>query len=78
MIPDLEEVSTHAFDNDSNHLELARLYNEMCKVINENEQESFQTYIGNKSADLRPLDSLCEGVWKNLKVQYNSTKFRIQ
>jgi len=70
-----EEVLTHALDTEISRLELVRLYNEMCKVINENEQESIQTYTGNKSAglrlrrNLRSLDSLCEGIGKILKVQ---------
>jgi len=80
---DPEEVLTCALDNESNRLELARLYNEMCKVINENEQESFQTYTGNKSAglrlrrNLRPLDSLCEEVVKILKVQLPPADFSV-
>ena len=55
----------------------------MCKVINENEQESFQTYTGNKSAGLRlrrnirPLDSLCEGVWKIFKFQQAYVDFNV-
>eukprot|EP01018_Ginkgo_biloba_P007663 Gb_18673 [translate_table: standard] len=71
-----EEVLTFALDNESNRLEIARFYNEMCKLINENEQESIQTYTGNKSAglrlrrNLRPLDTICEEVRRILKVQH--------
>ncbi|KAH9321135.1 hypothetical protein KI387_015774, partial [Taxus chinensis] len=74
-----EEVLTFASDTEANRLEIARLYNEMCKVVNENEQESVQTYTGNKSAglrlrrNLRPLDSFCEQVRNILKVQQTAT-----
>ncbi|XP_057845926.2 CHD3-type chromatin-remodeling factor PICKLE [Cryptomeria japonica] len=74
-----EEVLRFASDNEPNRLEIARLYNEMCKVINDNEQESIQTYTGNKSAglrlrrNLRPLDNFCEEVRKILKGQQITT-----
>ncbi|XP_011622141.1 CHD3-type chromatin-remodeling factor PICKLE isoform X2 [Amborella trichopoda] len=54
------ELIINAYDNDPERLEMVRLYNEMCKLVNDNEQDSVQTYFGNKSAGFR--------LRKNLKV----------
>ncbi|XP_059076148.1 CHD3-type chromatin-remodeling factor PICKLE isoform X1 [Cryptomeria japonica] len=68
-----EEVLTCAVDNKSNHLEIARLYNELCNVVHENEHDSFQACSGNKSAAYRLgkklyfLQSLCQDVCRILE-----------
>eukprot|EP00252_Welwitschia_mirabilis_P018328 TRINITY_DN4072_c0_g2_i1.p1 TRINITY_DN4072_c0_g2~~TRINITY_DN4072_c0_g2_i1.p1 ORF type:complete len:366 (+),score=86.87 TRINITY_DN4072_c0_g2_i1:501-1598(+) len=70
-----EELLNHAVDSESNRLELVRFYNEMCKIINENEQDWIQTYNGNKSAgsrlrrNLRSLQNYADEVKKILKGQ---------
>ncbi|XP_052209681.1 CHD3-type chromatin-remodeling factor PICKLE-like [Diospyros lotus] len=59
-----EEISAAACDDQPDRLELARLYNEMCKVVGENANESLEAYLANKPAgfklrkNLLPLETI--------------------
>ncbi|XP_058067586.1 CHD3-type chromatin-remodeling factor PICKLE [Magnolia sinica] len=70
-----EEVSAAACDNKPDRLDIARLYNEMCKLIDGNIQDSVKAYVGSKSAgsrlrkNLRPLESIYGDIHKILAVQ---------
>ncbi|GAB4854668.1 hypothetical protein Ancab_023251 [Ancistrocladus abbreviatus] len=44
-----EDISTRAYEDKPGRLELAEQYNEMCKVLGENAQESVEVYLSNKS-----------------------------
>ncbi|KAE8056294.1 hypothetical protein FH972_013079 [Carpinus fangiana] len=59
-----EEISAAVCDDDPERVELPRLYNEMCKVVEKNTQESVPTSSANLSAteDLLPLETICEDV----------------
>ncbi|KAK4600631.1 hypothetical protein RGQ29_010329 [Quercus rubra] len=64
-----EEISTAVCDDDPDRLELARLYNEMCKVVEENPQESVPTssvnqLVGsvNLSKNVLSLETICEEI----------------
>ncbi|KAJ0029973.1 hypothetical protein Pint_12488 [Pistacia integerrima] len=62
-----EEISAAVCDGDPDRLELARLYNEMCKVLDEN-VDVVKTSATNESASLKlktglqPLETICEDV----------------
>ncbi|CAI9772930.1 unnamed protein product [Fraxinus pennsylvanica] len=47
-----DEVSKVACDSKSDRLGMVRLYNEMCKVLTENAQDSVAAHIANKPASL--------------------------
>ncbi|KAI4337260.1 hypothetical protein L6164_015699 [Bauhinia variegata] len=53
-----EEISARACDNDADRLELIRLYNEMCKIIEENAMESDQTALAREPAEVKMLNNL--------------------
>ncbi|KAF5726268.1 CHD3-type chromatin-remodeling factor PICKLE isoform X2 [Tripterygium wilfordii] len=61
----LEEISAATCDDDRDRLELARLYNELCKIMEENDYESLQTSLNNQPASLElkqklyPLEAIC-------------------
>ncbi|KAJ7958525.1 CHD3-type chromatin-remodeling factor PICKLE [Quillaja saponaria] len=73
-----EEISVAACDADPGQLELVRLYNDMCKVM-ENVQELVQTSLTNETAgaDLRenllPLETLCGDVNRILTLPPETT-----
>ncbi|KAI5063399.1 hypothetical protein GOP47_0021946 [Adiantum capillus-veneris] len=48
-----EEISAYAYDNEPRRLEVARIYNEICRTVNECEVDAAETYTGNKSAGIR-------------------------
>lgn len=60
-----EEISAHAYDNEPRRLEVARIFNEICKMVNECEGDAAETYTGNKAAGVRlrkssrQIDGLC-------------------
>eukprot|EP00250_Pteridium_aquilinum_P017954 c23861_g1_i1 orf=626-5110(-) len=60
-----EEIATYAYDTEPRRLEIARIYNEICRMVNECEGEAAETYTGNKSAGVRlrkssrQIDGLC-------------------
>ncbi|THG21032.1 hypothetical protein TEA_020517 [Camellia sinensis var. sinensis] len=45
-----EEVSAVACDDKPDRLEMAQLYNEMCKVLGQNANESMEAFLANKPA----------------------------
>ncbi|KAL2534409.1 CHD3-type chromatin-remodeling factor PICKLE [Abeliophyllum distichum] len=47
-----EEVSNVACDNKSDRLGMVRFYNEMCKVLTENAQDSVEAHLADKQASL--------------------------
>ncbi|XP_038711495.1 CHD3-type chromatin-remodeling factor PICKLE-like isoform X2 [Tripterygium wilfordii] len=61
----LEEISAATCDDDQDRLELARLYNKLCKIMEENDYESLQTSLNNQPASLKlkqklyPLEAIC-------------------
>lgn len=63
-----EEITTAVFDDNLARLEIARLYNEMAKILAENEQDSIQAYSENETAGLKlreslaPLEAICEEI----------------
>lgn len=62
-----EDVSV-ACDSDSNRLELVRLYNEMCKVVEENPMDLVQSSLAREPAEVNavkkcpPLETICEDI----------------
>ncbi|XP_031482496.1 CHD3-type chromatin-remodeling factor PICKLE [Nymphaea colorata] len=73
------EILGAACNSEPNRFVLPRLYNEMCKLLNDNEHDAVQAYIGNKSAasrlrkNMRQLDATCEEVFRILSVQQTSS-----
>ncbi|KAI7747238.1 hypothetical protein M8C21_002030 [Ambrosia artemisiifolia] len=65
-----EEISAAACDDKPDCLAMARRYNEMCKIIEENAVESVETYMANKPAsyklkkNLQPLESIHQEIIK--------------
>ncbi|KAI5647924.1 hypothetical protein M9H77_33929 [Catharanthus roseus] len=55
-----EEVSAAACDVKSDCLDIPRIYNEMCKVLSENEQNSIDAYMSDDSAGLKLRENLLE------------------
>lgn len=70
-----EEISAAACDSDADRLGLARHYNEMCKVLEENVHEVVKTSLTSQPAsaqlrtNLRLLETLCEDVNQILSTQ---------
>ncbi|KAL7165996.1 hypothetical protein ACSBR2_036791 [Camellia fascicularis] len=73
----LEEISAAACDDKPDRLEIARLYNEMCKVVGENANESVEAYLADKPAGFKnvlPLETIYQDINKILfPVQQNSS-----
>ncbi|CAN6459733.1 unnamed protein product [Victoria cruziana] len=73
------EILGAACNSEPNRFVLPRLYNEMCKLLNDNECDAVQAYIGNKSAasrlrkNMRQLDATCEEMFRILSVQQASS-----
>nr|XP_043610939.1 CHD3-type chromatin-remodeling factor PICKLE [Erigeron canadensis] len=67
-----EEISAAAFDDKTDRLAMVRLYNEMCKVVEENALDSVESYMANQSAtfnlkkNLQPLETIHQEVCKIL------------
>lgn len=67
-----EEISTVACDDDSDRMELARVYNKMCKVVEDNVHESVQTFYSDSPAshklrkNLIPLENAFESITRIL------------
>ncbi|KAJ9559392.1 hypothetical protein OSB04_014006 [Centaurea solstitialis] len=67
-----EEISAAACDDKTDRLAMGRLYNEMCKIVEENALDSVEAYLANKSAgfklqkNLQPLEAIHEEVGKIL------------
>ncbi|KAL3497299.1 hypothetical protein ACH5RR_040031, partial [Cinchona calisaya] len=53
-----EEISAAAHDVNPDHLDLARLYNEISKVLSENARDSLDAYISSKRASLKLRNNL--------------------
>ncbi|KAL5785967.1 hypothetical protein ACOSQ2_008359 [Xanthoceras sorbifolium] len=74
-----EEISAADCDVDPDRLELARLYNEMCKVLEENAHEAVTASLAYQPAshrlrtNLRPLETICEDINRILHLQENPT-----
>ncbi|KAF5936281.1 hypothetical protein HYC85_027410 [Camellia sinensis] len=72
-----EEISAVACDDKPVRLEIARLYNEMCKVVGENANELVEAYLADKPAGFKnvlPLESIYQDINKILfPVQQNSS-----
>ncbi|PIA60920.1 hypothetical protein AQUCO_00300438v1 [Aquilegia coerulea] len=70
-----DELSAAASDNIADRLEMARLYNEMCKVMSDDVQASVEADTGNKSARLRkkllPLEAIYENMHRVLASPHN-------
>ncbi|GMG98953.1 hypothetical protein Nepgr_000793 [Nepenthes gracilis] len=77
---DTEEISSHASEDKSDRLELARQYNKMCKVMEENAHESAEAYSANKSTAnlgkklLPPLEDIFNNVNLVLSSSPNPSK----
>ncbi|KAH7280823.1 hypothetical protein KP509_36G015700 [Ceratopteris richardii] len=73
-----EEISGYAYDNEPRRLEVARIYNEICRAANECEIDAAETYTGNKSAGIRlrkssrQIDGLCIDMQKQLLLFQSS------
>ncbi|KAJ0984869.1 hypothetical protein J5N97_003225 [Dioscorea zingiberensis] len=71
-------ASEPAYENMPDRMDLARLYNEMCQVVEENSADAVQGYLGDKSAGtrlgkhLRHLETIYEDVHRILAVQNQS------
>ncbi|XP_027356637.1 CHD3-type chromatin-remodeling factor PICKLE isoform X2 [Abrus precatorius] len=71
-LPQVETIASEeilvACDNDPNRLELVRLYNEMCKVVEENPMDLVQTSLTREPAEINgvknfpPLETICEEI----------------
>ncbi|KAK6912519.1 Chromo domain [Dillenia turbinata] len=63
-----EEMSAAACDDNSDCSSLACLYNETCKILDDNAQESVQAFMMNKplGLQLRKNISLLEGIFENM------------
>ncbi|XP_073042512.1 CHD3-type chromatin-remodeling factor PICKLE-like isoform X1 [Primulina eburnea] len=48
-----EEILSAACDKRSDRLDMARLYNEMCRVVLDNDQDSVEAYLANRPASLK-------------------------
>lgn len=63
-----EEIMKTACNENQDRLDMARLYNEICKVVEANAHESVQTCLTNKPASLTlrknlyPLETICEDI----------------
>ncbi|KAI8547605.1 hypothetical protein RHMOL_Rhmol07G0208400 [Rhododendron molle] len=75
-----EEVSASACDDNLDRLKMAQLYNEICKVLKENTDESVEAYLANKPAgfqlrkNLLPLETIYEDINRILSpVQQHSS-----
>ncbi|PON99206.1 histone H3-K9 methyltransferase [Trema orientale] len=75
-----EEIAAAACDDDSDRLELTRLYNEMCKIVQETTPESVHASLANQPASLNleknlsSLESICKDVSRILSsAQQNPT-----
>ncbi|KAL5980500.1 hypothetical protein ACLOJK_028408 [Asimina triloba] len=70
-----EELSVVDCDDKPDRIETVRLYNEMCKLIDDNIQDSVKAYVGSKSAgsqlrkNLRPLEVIHGDIHKILTAQ---------
>lgn len=71
-----EEVSSASYDNDPRRQQLAQHYNQMCKILTENEKESIKASITNEAdpnlgKTLHQLEDLCIKVNENFAVPQN-------
>ncbi|CAL5328349.1 unnamed protein product [Camellia sinensis] len=71
-----EEVSAVACDDKPDRLEMAQLYNEMCKVLGQNANESMEAFLANKPAGFK-LKTIClYGFGRgNCKLILNSDRY---
>ncbi|KAJ4952799.1 hypothetical protein NE237_029631 [Protea cynaroides] len=73
-----DELSAAACDDKPDRLDMARLYNEICRVLSDNVNESIPAYTGEKSAGFRlrknllPLEALYEDVHRILAPWHQS------
>jgi len=80
-----EEITVAVCDDNPNRLEMARLYNEMCKVVGENKDNSVEENLANRPAgfqegkNLLPLETICNGITRILSpVQQNCSSSQEQ
>ncbi|CAL5353401.1 unnamed protein product [Camellia sinensis] len=80
-----EEVSAVACDDKPDRLEMAQLYNEMCKVLGQNANESMEAFLANKPAgfklknNLLPLETIYQDINRILSpVQQDSSSIEPQ
>ncbi|KAJ0793911.1 hypothetical protein HanOQP8_Chr01g0034401 [Helianthus annuus] len=75
-----EEISAAACDDKPNRLAVGRLYNDMCKIIEENTVDSVETYIANKPAsfklkkNLQPLELIHQEIIKTISPVIKTEK----
>ncbi|BAT78110.1 CHD3-type chromatin-remodeling factor [Vigna angularis] len=72
QLPQVETIATEeissACDSDPNRLELVRLYNEMCKIMEENPMDLVQTSLAREPAELHvgknflPVETICKDI----------------
>ncbi|KAK8465456.1 hypothetical protein PHAVU_009G088700 [Phaseolus vulgaris] len=72
QLPQVETIASEEIsavcDSDPNRLELVRLYNEMCKVVEENPMDLVQTSLARNPAELHvgknfpPLETICKDI----------------
>ncbi|XP_024982833.1 CHD3-type chromatin-remodeling factor PICKLE [Cynara cardunculus var. scolymus] len=69
-----EEISATACDDKTDRLAMGRLYNEMCRIVEENAVDAVEAYMANKSTgfklrkNLQPLEAIHEEVGKILST----------
>ncbi|THG08733.1 hypothetical protein TEA_017396 [Camellia sinensis var. sinensis] len=80
-----EEVSAVACDDKPDRLKMAQLYNEMCKVLGQNANESMEAFLANKPAgfklkkNLLPLETIYQDINRILSlVQQDSSSLKPQ
>ncbi|XP_008799628.2 CHD3-type chromatin-remodeling factor PICKLE-like [Phoenix dactylifera] len=79
-LPTLEPIAPNApaYDDKGACLEMPRLYNEICRVVEDYAVDSVQAYLDDRSAGsrlrkkLRPLEIMCEDVQRILAVTCQS------
>lgn len=75
-----EEIATYAYDNEPRRLEVARIFNDICRTINDCDGDAEETYTGNKTAGVRlrkssrHIDGLCIDMQKAF-VSFHSASF---
>uniref|UniRef100_A0A1D1YBA8 CHD3-type chromatin-remodeling factor PICKLE n=1 Tax=Anthurium amnicola TaxID=1678845 RepID=A0A1D1YBA8_9ARAE len=76
-LPSLQPIALQepAYDNNLDRLHMSRLYNEMCKTMEDNAYDSIQSQLGDNAAGTRlrknfhTLEAMCEDVHRILTIQ---------
>ncbi|MCO5574578.1 hypothetical protein L7F22_028366 [Adiantum nelumboides] len=65
-----EEISAYAYDNEPRRLKVARIYNEICRTINECEMDAAETYTGNNQQGLVTRSCMVRNVLGKKQMPY--------